>query len=203
MRFFGLFRAKKKSIFLLEILIGLSLMALLLSFLFHSIFHIAKMETSLHRAREHLFSRQYLQMRIQDLLLGASEEKPPYTRVFEGEKKESLVLFFDQGIDPDPLFSGKVWARLYLDEDKNVSLLISGEKERQRKEILLSNVDSLQFEFFSQKKDDPSYGWQPHWPMEKKQFPIGIRCHIVKQGKSILFAFLLPSFTFPSYKRSS
>lgn len=195
---------RKKTFILLEILISLALLSILLSFLFHSMTEGIKAEVSVSKARQALLMRQRAQSRLQDLFLSiAPTQIPPlYTKTFSSEKKESLILYFDNGIDPDPSFSGPVLGRIYLDEKNNLALgLWPLEQEKKtrawRKEILLNHVTHFQFQFLGQKekKEDKSVNatlaWHRLWPKRRMEIPSMIRLSVTQNEVEISFAFFL------------
>jgi len=194
----------KRPLFLLEILISLSLLSILLSFLFTSIARSAEFETKIDRARKELLERQRLQTRLQDLFLSA-ENSSLYTKKLPGDEKESLIAIFDNGIDPDPAFSGKVIARVYLDVDRNLSLAIwphdpSEKKNRTRlswrNEILLSEVDGFEFLFFGKSIALPvnaEFAWESLWPSNRNKNPSMVRLRVQQNGNPLSYAFFFSS----------
>ncbi len=208
---------KKRPYLLFEILIGLSLTGILLTFLFSFFAESAKMEKKLETMRSEITARQNLQTRLQAVLTGiareSSTETPFYT---DREQGESLVAVFDNGIDPDPAFSGQIIGRIYLDEQANLSLATwplerKEEKENHpwpwRKEILLSNIEGFEFEFLSQKKEEnrtkkektkpvnSKLEWRYSWPKSRSDIPSMIRLSVRKkrENEPLRFAFLIPS----------
>lgn len=164
----------KKTFLLFEILIALSLMATLISILFSFMVQSMKVEKKMETARKAILERQNLQIRFQDLLttLAPSVEAPPlYTQKFPAQEKESLIAVFDNGIDPDPLFSGMVMGRIYVDENHDLCLAYwpyqAEEVSRPwRKEVLLSNVSDFSLSFL---RPNSTLGkiqaiWEPTWP---------------------------------------
>lgn len=168
----------------------------MLTFLFSFFVESAKVEKKIDAARVEIASRQRLQMRLQSLFtsLKRGNFQPTfYTKIFPEEENASLITLFDNGIDPDPAFSGAVLSRIYLDEENNLSLVLwPVEKEKTRpwrKEILLSNVTSFSFEFM---KASP-LGWQPNW-QKSPEIPSLIRLTVrTSQKEPLKFAFILPS----------
>lgn len=163
-----------------------------------------KVEEKLSFARNSLLERQHLQGRLQDLFLSItpSQLPPIYTKNFPNEKNESVVVYFDHGLDPDPLFSGEVTGRIYLDKDKNLNLAIwpleKTEKNRPwRKEILMKGVSHFQFQFLGEKqtKDDKAisanWAWHKRWSKKRMEIPAMIRLSITQEDKEISFAFFL------------
>ena len=157
-------------------------------------------------SRTAIIERQSLQTRLQDLftsLTRPSTGSSLYTQSFPKEELESLVAYFDNGVDPDPAFSGVLLGRIFLDGKKNLCLAswpIDSEKNRTwRKEVLLSKVTDFSLEFLGEKREaDPKIrsvtaqvGWHPRWLKGRKDLPSMVRLN-VKQGETALqFAFRL------------
>lgn len=148
-------------------------MAIILSFLFTSMARSAKFETKIESARNALLERTHLQTRLQDLFFSVQRDRPHsiYTQRFQDEKKTSLIAVFDNGIDPDPVFSGTVLGRIFLDEQQNLALVIwpleKSEKKRPwRKEILLSDIDDFHFQLLDPSGPKPI--WADHWPKDRQ-----------------------------------
>ncbi len=190
-------------------LIALSLMTLLLTLLFSFMAQNMKAGKQMEKARFAILERQNLQIRLQDLFTSLSRghsRSPLYTQTFPKEEQESVVFLYDNGIDPDPLFSGVLIGRLYLDEQQNFCLsswpVDDAEERHWRKEILLSGVSRFAFQFLGEKKgNDPKIkpvtahvGWYPYWKQEKTDLPSFIRLTIHQREKPLLFAFRLPTF---------
>lgn len=206
-------RRKKRTFILFEILIALSLTAVLLTFLFSFFAESAKIENKLDRARMAITARGHLQTRLQSLLSSISPpsfESPLYTEAFEKENSLSLVAIFDNGVDPDPAFSGPILGRLFLDEQSNLSLatwpLDKEHKHLWRKEILLPCVESFEFEFLGKnrapehgkkEKIEPinaAYAWHSHWSKSETRVPTIVRLNVQeeKAKEPLRFAFVLP-----------
>jgi len=195
---------------LFEILIALSLTAILLSFLFSFLVGSAKMEKRLETARAEITSRALVQTRLQAVLssLHAGSEHL-YTKRFERESSPSLIATFDNGIDPDPAYSGPILGRVFIDEEKNLCLaswpLGKEKKQPWRKEILLSNVKSFEFAFLGKnngsKHDEKEHvsplnaalAWHSAWAKSQSEIPSMIRLTVQKEKEALRFAFILPS----------
>lgn len=200
-------KVKKKPIFLLEVLIALSLTAILLTFFFSFFVQSVKIEKTLDQARMAISSRNHLQTRLQSILnsLVRGSECYFYTKQFEKESSLSLVVIFDNGIDPDPLFSGTVRGRIFIDEEKNLCLVtwpLNKMKNRPwRKEILMTSVDHFEFEFLGKKialekgkahSINGELAWRTSWPKGMLEIPSLIRLR-VQEKETLRFAFILPS----------
>lgn len=202
---------------MLEILVGLSLTAVLLTLLFSFLVESAKLETKLDTARATILAREHLHMQLQTIFSSidrSSLKEPFYTKHFPEEKGDSLVVLFDGGIDPDPAFSGSVVGRIYLDETNNLSLvtwpLDKEKRDRWRKEILLSQVERFEFEFLQNANSKSSLPppskkekvrkvtaellWRTQWPKARGELPSMIRLTVWgKQKEALQMAFLLPT----------
>ncbi len=198
---------KKRALILYEILIALSLTAILLTFLFSFFVESAKIEQKLDAARMTVIDRAHLQTRLQTILSSVCYDLPRvplYTQDVAKETQSSLIAVFDNGIDPEPAYSGAILGRIFLDENHNFSLATWPLEQVRpwRKEILLSGVEQFQFEFLGpndaayKEKIRPINGqlaWWSHWPSERKQIPSMIRLTIVQKTGSLHFAFILPA----------
>ncbi len=187
-------------------------MAILFSFLFTSMARSAQFETKINSARTALLERGRLQLRLQDVFLSLEQKNGSiYTKKIPKEPGSCLIVRFDHGIDPDPMFSGCVLGRIFLDAEKNLCLAIwpakSDEAKRPwRKEILLSNVDRFNMEFLCRNqaapppseiirnaKSEKQYVWESSWPKEKNEIPLMIRLTAFQKETPLSFAFFPPS----------
>lgn len=159
----------------------------------------AEFESKIEKGRKELLERLRLQIRLQDLFQTA-QSSSLYTKKLSGDKKESLITVFDHGIDPDPAFSGPVLARIYLDDERNLSLAIwplGTEKNNRpwRNEILLSHVDDYEFNLLGEKTDpgiatvNAELAWYDRWPEKRKENPAMLRLKIQQKGGSLSYAF--------------
>jgi hypothetical protein len=123
-----------------------------------------------------------------------------HTKKLPGDKKESLITIFDQGIDPDPAFSGPVLGRIYLDGENNLCLAVwpLGKEKGPfpwRNEILLPQVEDFQFYLLGEKTDaaalivNAKFAWFKHWPETRSDAPSMIRLVIRHQGIDLDYAF--------------
>lgn len=206
-------KQKKRTAILLELLIALSLTAMLLTFLFSFLVESSKIEKKLDQARMAITARGHLQTRLQSILSSVSHhslEASLYTDTFDKEKQPSLVAYFDNGIDPDPAFSGAVLGRLFLDESHNLSLAIwpldKNKAHLWRNEILMSGIESYEFAFLGrnsapeQKKKEKiepingAFAWRSLWAKSESRVPSMIRLTLQEERakEPLRFAFILP-----------
>lgn len=194
-------------------MIALGLTAILLTFLFSFFAESAKIEKRLEATRMAMTHRGHLQTRLQSILTSIDQSAPApyfYTKQFEKEKNLSLIAVFDNGIDPEPAFSGTIIGRIYLDPKRNLCLAtwpLSKEKNPPwRKEILLPAVKEFRFQFLGKitppehgvtEKIEPinaTHAWRSRWPKNMAEVPSIIRLTIHQETseKPIQFAFILP-----------
>lgn len=195
---------KKRTAILFEILIGLGLISILLTCLFTFVIECAKCDVKLDAAREKIGQRIYLQTRLQSVLTSLTSSDSFFTLKLEKEKDESLMIQFDNGIDPDPTFSGPICGKFHLDGDRLMLTTWATEhEEKSREEILLSGVDRFEFEFLGKKNDskekmrtiNAELAWRSRWAKTDLAIPSIIRLLVweKKEKEPVRFAFLLPS----------
>jgi hypothetical protein len=158
----------------------------------------ARWETKLDAARNTIDSRASLQTRLQSL----------FTSITPGEfytKKEDLFFGFDNEVDPDPAFSGAISAKVHLDEKNHLVLTTwpANNEKTSRKEILLHNVDHVEFEFLGKKGTEKEkmrpinaqYAWRFTWAKTDLATPSSIRLLVWEKNQPdpVRFAFLLPT----------
>ncbi len=169
---------KKRPFILFEILIGLSLLSVLLSILFSFFTSSAKLQLRLERAENDLLMRQHLQTRLQSILTSIIPPKSLegqvslYTLQADKDLDPSLIVTFDNGIDPDPAFSGAILGRIFLKENQLCLAMWPSEKKKGeiptvRREVLMEGVTSFTFRFLARNIDE-TIEWKREWPKEKK-----------------------------------
>jgi type II secretory pathway pseudopilin PulG len=203
----GVFFRRSHAMVLLELMVALVLASILLSVLFRFFAGSVKLEQKISEVRKHLYSRQNLQTRLSFVFQSISPRPTTTTAssFFTLNDQAGLVAIFDNGVDPNPIFSGPILGRLYIDAG-NLVLAMWPLEDRDtanyRKEILLSNVQNIRFQFLAKKSDqqpDPkavpinaSYEWRTDWPKNRWDIPSAVRLFIQQKNEEVPFAFLLP-----------
>jgi type II secretory pathway component PulJ len=184
---------KKFSFTLLEVLISLSLLSLILAFLFFSYRQISFEKRDLTNILEPLLEERYCDMRLSEILCKIKKEKE--TLFFTKEREpNSLVFIFDHKTHINPELSDAILACLYHDlENATLCLSIWPHPDSKKKEpsetfTLLEDVTDLSFSFYnpperSKKIVDPhEVGdlkplplWQDQWKKEYKALPAMIK----------------------------
>lgn len=167
------------------------------------------MEKKLDAARACITNRSHLQTRLQTIFT-SNDRSTFYTKIFDKEKLPSLVLCFDNGIDPDPDFSGMSLAKIHLDSQDNLCLTTWPTEEKEnlpwRTEILQKQIKSFDFEFLGQNSAleqgfkekiipiNPNFAWRGSWPKSMQKTPNMIRMNVYEQGRKdpVQYAFILP-----------
>ncbi len=193
-------------------MIALTLSAILIRCLFSFYVQSSKLEIELNDMKRAILEKAHLQSRLQNLFsnLSSNSLDPIYTKKTDDEKN-NLILITDQGIDPDPLFSGLVCSRIFLDDKENLVLgtwPIENKKNLPwRQEILFKDVESFSFLFLSNKdlkensKDEivipisKKTSWRSQWLRSQLGLPSIIRLQVTKKNEDlpIDFAFFVPS----------
>ncbi len=152
---------KRQHATLLELIIAMSLVLVLMSILFGYYIFVShlhrKFESTIdaHKQVRHTYHRlEHLVGSIQHYTSLNKKDSGNffYTSLVEG--KESLVLSYDNGVDINPNYTGKVLARLFLSNQGELTLLTwplfsedAVDIEEYKKEILLKDIDSIAFRF--------------------------------------------------------
>ncbi len=201
---------KKHHITLIEVMISLFLTSIILTVLFGYFVQITKIEKKLEVAKADVFQKQHIQIRLSNIFSNASLKKFSDEQYFFTEKekneKTSLYFAFDNGIDPDPKFSGIVVGKLFIDDEKNLKLKIWGTDNKEilenivRDETLFKNIKKIEFRFLSNKEpENKAYKkeavskdleWIDFWSKEKNYLPSIIK---LKLSDDLDFSFFLPS----------
>ncbi|MFI5333607.1 MAG: hypothetical protein ACHQT8_00380 [Chlamydiales bacterium] len=191
-------RRKKRPFTLLEVTIALFLTSILLFF----IFGFFRQTTMQNIAAQELDAKvciyEKAEMRLATLFSSLSQEeqgKPPLFYTEHSTKGPQLIFSFQNGADTDPLFSGKIRARLLLEKNKTLELhLLPLEGEgKMRKEVLLENVKELNFEFFDLNQKTQV----PKWAKEQENLPAMVYITADHGVQKTQFVFFLPPSTKP------
>lgn len=190
---------RKKAFTLIEVLVSSLLLTLLLGTLFFSYRTLSK------EKRNHIFlEEKYFEKKMTAIFDKVS------TPFFTTEKSE-VVFTYDRGPHLNPLLSGKVLAKLYLDRNGLLCLCIWPHPETEKQEpsetiVLLDHVDQLTLSFYYPPrepkntvdpkevgKDRAPKGWNGSWSQKYDDIPLFAQM-IIRQGKEEKeFRFDLPS----------
>ncbi len=131
----------------------------------------------------------------------------PYFYTEEADQEFGLNLQFDNGIDPDPSFSGTIFGKIYLGPKGQIHFTTwAKEKGPKRDEILFLGVKNFEFEFLGSnsvlekgkkcflRPINANLAWRSHWPKSLGSLPGIIRLKLYEEGKKepLYYAFILP-----------
>ncbi|MBI5345867.1 MAG: type II secretion system protein [Chlamydiae bacterium] len=191
---------KKNYFTLIEISIALVLSAILLSVLFGFFVKISSFEKKNQKFKQEILSREHVQLRLSSIFsqivpISKFEEKS-----FNLDDDNSLNVIFDNGIDPDPLFSGPVKGKIFQNQERNLILTLypiekgKVNNKTQRTEVLCSKISSYKFLFFSQieakEENKKKIVWIEDWPKKKNDLPPMIKLIL---DNDLTFAFFIPT----------
>lgn len=173
-----------------------------------------RVDKKMEKARSSILERQNLQIRISDILTTLTfhcDSPSLYTQKFPKQDKDSLIAIFDNGVDPDPAFSGPVVGRIYLDENKNLCLAYwpfqtTDQNRPWRKEVLLSNISDFSFSFLRASCDAQKSHtlWENCWPKENILAPSIVRLILKQNNGTLQFAFrLVHAHSIPTWVKSA
>ena len=173
-------KKNKRAFILTEMVIALSLISIVFSFLFRSYFDFIKSNNLLKTIEEkwHCEHKMYLRLnQIFDnlekpgLFPHFSAKNPIYSQIDQSDEK--LCFVFNNDIDPDPEFSGVVLGELYFKKE-GLFLNVTSKKGHKRIEIDYPGISRLKWEFF----DPQAKTWTSEWSIEKSFPPLILKLTI-------------------------
>lgn len=179
---------RKRALTLIEVMIGLSLMAVVVTVLLN-IYRNQQIASSKVRAvKEKILTRQCFQQRLTEIFNHLDRENENILACLTDNG--TLFLRYDNGIDHDPDFCLEAVAELYLNKENELCLTTKGKYHKSRKEILMANVGSLGMEFFSPSENS----WTPSWDGEREELPSMVKFSIKEKDlpEILCFTFFLP-----------
>lgn len=160
-------RKKKRVMTLLEMLIGLGLIAILLSMLGFFYRQITLLDKDSEKIQRENFQLRYTESRLAKILPNAiaeHEQSKDFLFFTSNDllgllsaNNPSLVFLFDNGASADDQMANLVLARLFVDKENKLCLALwpapkrwkeYAEPIKLKKEVLLDNVETLRFLFF-------------------------------------------------------
>lgn len=156
----------KRYVTLLEVLIAMTLTSLILMALTFFYQQVAVIGIEMDRTKIEGFDARYVEKRLSDIIpriIGSSNRAQNYGFFSVGDEgiampgSQSLIFTFDNGACSNRWFAGNVVGRLLLDPQGQLLLLLwplprSWDKSTQewpvKKEVLLTGVESMTFEYF-------------------------------------------------------
>jgi len=172
----------KRPFTLMEIMIGLSLAAIVIGMLFTSLYETTMTSARLARAEAVVLGRAEVQQRLDGIFSNLASNDQTQTPLYLNKK--TLKFKYRCGIDPDIRFSNEVTGELLL---RNGVLLIrvagnslpgKGEVEP-REAALKKGVKSLSYEFLSHGEASP------RWDQDEKAPPSFLKLTLTLEGDKV------------------
>ena len=163
---------KKYSITLLEVLIGLVLMGIIVSFLFSLLRQTLEKKQEIAQLKQTILPREMMRLRMNRIINSLAKKE---SSIYSDCHEDHPALFFcyenkDKEID----FCGMIHSMLYVNEHKQLILSTFSKQDSKRDELLLDNVHTFTFELFDPKKAS----WESKWPKIKAQLPEMVRLRL-------------------------
>lgn len=172
----------KRHLSLLEVIIGLGLATLLLSFLFSSYRHLLQSSTQLEQLHQEKHWEYVTQVRLNQIFENIHDETVFNTEPYLNISPLALHFTFNNGVDSDPGFCQELEGFLLVNRENELCLLINSKEGKTRQEVLLKKAANYSIQFFNPKQKK----WVAEW--DQKFLPPLVK--IVVSGK--MFHFVLP-----------
>lgn len=183
-------RLRKQFFTLIEVIISLGLTLMILTVLLGAYFQAEKSSVLWQNREKETFPERYLQHRLAEVFQTIGKVDQTETFFFTLDHgpftlpgTPSLVFTYNNGTVMDPALSGQVLGRLYVNKDRDLSLVTFTDRESWiqdllpplHREVLLKDVQSLQFEFFQIAPDKEASFRKDGWPKDLKYAPGAIK----------------------------
>lgn len=153
---------RKAYMTLLETLIAISLLSMLLVFVFGFFRELSELSRMTEKTQKESFQMRYLESRLGFIFERVVNENATARKFFfytqppnrNFSSSPSLVLTFNNEVRLDPAFSGDVLGKLYLDMDGRLCLVIwplyvSEPYQYLQEEVLMDHVISMNYSFYA------------------------------------------------------
>lgn len=184
---------KKRSLTLLEIMIGIALLSMLLSGLFQIFHNSLKKNIQAKVLKQKIVQLELFEQKMHTLL---TQDHGIWIDKHPAAKLPALFFVFEPKADPD-FQSDAILGMLYLNSKKELCLVNYSQDHQSRMEILLENVNNLTCQLF----DPKNKAWTSEWPQEKKENPLMAKIQLTWNKKEIPFVFFLSGKEKISYKK--
>jgi len=174
------------------VFIGLGLIGILLTTLMIYLRKTTLLHSKLERAETEIVCRASLHTRLQQVFshLALDEQPVLYTKQIEEEELPVLHFFFHNEMDPEKAFSGVVKGSLFVEDGQfilEVSSLSVDLPIKSRRELLYSNMQSVQWNFFDWAENTKTQIWEK----KKTSLPNAIQIVFKKNDEVFSFPFFL------------
>lgn len=178
-------KRKINSFLLLELVIGIALLGILITFLVSNLRKIGELRMQADKAHASIHPRALVQLKLSQLFDQLSIKSDPQNlqiMMLSESRYPALIFSLEEQLDPDPAFSGTVYYQIYLNHKKEL-ILASSCGEAKREEILLASTESLKWELLNAK----TRKWETS--SSTQSFPMALR---LQTDAHLQFSFLIP-----------
>lgn len=176
-------KKRKRPLTLLEIVIAMVLLGFLLTGLFNIYHKALRQEIQARELKQQVLRLEFIEHKVKHLFTHATKL---YSSLHPDALGEALFLSFHSGVDPDLSRSEReLLGMLYLNKNKELSLVSWSLEGTPRKEILLDAIHCMQWRFFDPKKRE----WQGSWPSKSESAPVMVSLDLTWKGETIPFVF--------------
>jgi len=230
------FSINKRSATLLEVIIAMALTVAVLMTLIFFYREVGVIGGEINKTKVEDFSLRFVENRLLDTLTKAispTDKAKDFVFFSTGDESlsktgsHSLIFTFDNGVSLDKLFSNHVLVRLYLDGQGKLTMAYwpspkrweKNAKPPMKKEILLENVEGLEFAFFVapeksleekgkgtmvdpslRQEPEPKGSWrQQAWLKEFDQLPVLIKVKLKMPNDKPELVFVFPLANSPAH----
>ena len=152
----------------------LTLLSFLLVFIFGFFTQLSTSQKKVQKAKNWVIEKQLFQIRVNQALHSLNPEKPLLFTTMSGEKNNPCLCFeYDNNLDPDPNFSGRLKGKLMLDQNQLTLQLLSKDQKNIRKEALLHKIISWEPSFLVFGKE--GLCWKKELPKKDLTCPLAIK----------------------------
>ena len=153
--------SKKHTFSLLEVMIALSLSAILLSSIITCYYQISQKRMLAQELKKTTLPIELTRQRLTHLFAQLTSTQDPIFHTGEHPDALGSCLFFSyyQESDLNPLFCGDLTAMLYINTDRQLCLISWAPNGEPRQEVFLEQLATLRFSFFNSKDLE----WESVW----------------------------------------
>lgn len=143
-------KQRKYSFSLMEVMVGFSILTIILGMIFSSLYQETILNRRIQKMEREVMSKVEVQQRLDKIFANIRVIDPTSKdrSIYSSGNQKSVFVFFDNGIDPDPSFSGIVKGSVGLDNETFVLKLYQDNKPV-RTSILREHVKKIAFEFMT------------------------------------------------------
>jgi hypothetical protein len=157
-------KKQRSSFTLLEVIVSMVLVSIVLTFVFTFFRQILTMKTQSFALKEKILNLEYFHARLTHLFDHFHEQENCLVAkiIHDHAHGPALLIQCDNGIHPNPAFSGLCYHMLFKTRDHRLCLCTWSKNDIEQIDTLLTQIKDFSCEFFADKQ------WHTTWPIDKK-----------------------------------